>query len=255
MIIEEITKESNNRKRKYYKIECIGCGETFFRDKYLYNKMNKKDIDYNGNHCKKCVDGVVSKRPDVIRKRTESIKNMYKNNPEILEKKRQSMKGKNVGDLNGMKRPEVQKKVSDTRKKMFEDPNVRKIYSDATKKAWADGKFEGVKVGQCKWHEFKSKSGTLYKVQGTWELAFIKWLDENDMKFTCHRGRIPYVLNGEEHSYYPDFYVEDWECYADVKAPYFHNEEKFKAIRESNKDISIKILFKEDLKELGVDIK
>lgn len=98
------------------------------------------------------------------------------------------------------------------------------------------------------------KDGTTVKAQGTWERAYIQHLDENDVKFKCHRGRIPYVIDGEEHSYYPDFYLIDEDTYVDVKNAYHWSlqEDKFKAIRKSNPDLKLRILFKEDLENMGV---
>ena len=79
-------------------------------------------------------------------------------------------------------------------------------------------------------------------------------MDEEGMKFNAHRGRISYEMDGKSRSYYPDFYVHDWECYVDVKAKYFADlqEKKFKAIRKSNPKLKLKILLKEDMLKLGV---
>jgi len=140
------------------------------------------------------------------------------------------------------------------KEKMSKDPELRKLYSAKTRKAWADGKFDGVRVGQCKWYEYKHSDGKAYKVQGTWELAFIEWLDKNDLDFKCHRGRIPYTLNGQNKNYYPDFWINEWNAYADVKCEYFYDREKFKEIKKSNKKINIKILLKKDLLKLGVKL-
>ena len=111
---------------------------------------------------------------------------------------------------------------------------------------------KGVRTGRCKWYKYKHSNGNTYKVQGTWELAFIKWLDKNNILFKCHRGRISYFFNGIERSYYPDFWIDDWNCYIDVKCDYFYNEEKTKAIEECNPNIQFKTLFSENLKELGI---
>ena len=134
----------------------------------------------------------------------------------------------NLGDKNGMKSPEARAKASATRKELFKDPEFMQRHIDMTKKAWADGKYDGVKVGRCKWYDYKLQNGETVKVQGKWELAYVKYLDKNNIKFKCHRGRIPYVSNGEEHSYYPDFYLIDSDEYIDVKNDYHWNLQKEK---------------------------
>ena len=209
------------------------------------------------DYCRKCWFGLLNRTTERRNSNSDGLKRFHSSEGGIKYREKMSKihKGKISGDKNPMKRPDVAKKVSEARKEMFKDPDIRKIYSEANKKAWADGKFEGVRVGQCKWFDYKHSNGDVYKVQGTWELAFIKWLDKNNMKFTCHRGRIPYILKEEDHSYYPDFWVDEWDSYVDVKCRYFYNEEKFNAIRESNPVMNLKILYKKDLQELGVDIK
>jgi hypothetical protein len=137
---------------------------------------------------------------------------------------------------------------------MFSDPAMRKAYSEKTKQAWIDGKFDGVRVGQCKWISYRHSDGTTYKVQGTWELAFIKWLDKNRMAFKCHKGRLSYELYGEQHSYYPDFWVDEWNSYVDVKADCFYVPEKFDAVRACNPNVEVRILGRESLSQLGVAI-
>jgi len=128
--------------------------------------------------------------------------------------------------------------------------DFRNRISEYTSKAWADGKYEGVNVGQSKWHSYIHSNGIEYKVQGTWELEFIKWLDDNDLDFKCHKGRISYVLNGQTKSYYPDFFVTDWDQYVDIKNHYHYTLQidKFNALKEQGKNI--RIIFKEELEQL-----
>lgn len=100
----------------------------------------------------------------------------------------------NVGDKNGMKKSENKKKVSEARKQMFLSGTLSKDeIATKNRAAWAAGKFDGVRVGQCKWFNFIKKDGNLIKCQGTWELAFVKWMDDIGLNFITHKGRIPYV--------------------------------------------------------------
>jgi len=157
----------------------------------------------------------------------------------------------NVGSKNGMKQLEARKKVSDWRKNMPEQ--LRRQISERTAQAWKDGKFDGVKVGRCKWYTINTKGG-LIKVQGKWELMYALYLIDNGIRFYSHRGRISYIDgDGNSRSYYPDFYLVDEDKYVDIKADYFWElqKEKFQYIKEQN-ECQVEILLKKDLLKMGV---
>lgn len=138
--------------------------------------------------------------------------------PEWAAKIRKSTKGINRGDKNGMKNPTTRAKMSKTRReKVTSDPQYRKMLSEHMTKAWKNGKYDHVNVGKCKWYSYTKKDGSTCKLQGTWELKYAKWLDEHDVQFIAHRGRISYVLNGNDRAYYPDFYLVNDNLYVDVK--------------------------------------
>ena len=254
MILKYFTNSNGINTKTKILFRCDKCDKEYTRVNrdYLVSKNNPcYDMDY----CTKCWRKVLNNRPEYKANMSKAINKMYRDKPYIRDKKRKSMMGKNVGDSNGVKQLDARKKVSKTRKKMFRDnPGLKKVLSEQTKKAWADGKFEGVRVGQCKWYDYKHSNGEIYKVQGTWELAFVKWLDDSNLKFKCHRGRVPYKLEGKDKNYYPDFWVYKWNAYAEVKCKHFYNKDKHKAIKKCNKNIDIKILFKKDLLKLGVKI-
>lgn len=181
--------------------------------------------------------------------------------PEWAKKISQTDKEKhiNCGDKNGMKSLAARTKASNSRKKLLSDPSQRKrLCSDPVRRAWADGKYEHAAVGRCQWYDVQHPDGRTIKCQGTWELKFAQWMIANGMSFISHQGRIPYTgADGTEHSYYPDFWIEDWKCYVDVKGAMWNDEQtqKFELIRKTNPDISLRILMKEDLRALGVDVK
>ena len=55
----------------------------------------------------------------------------------------------------------------------------------------------------------------------------------------------------------PDFFIEEWDCYVDIKSDYFWElqKDKFDCIFKSNPNLKLKILKKDDLVNLGVEIK
>ena len=88
-------------------------------------------------------------------------------------------------------------------------------------------------------------------------MAFAKWMDENDIKFVSHRGWIPYKdEQGNDRLYYPDFLVESWDEWVDVKNDYHWGLQKgkFDCIRRSNPEMKLRVILKDELQKLGVDI-
>jgi hypothetical protein len=251
MFIKYLSETRNSNTKLLF--VCDICGTEYTKIQKNLDKTKNNPL-YNKDYCNKCWRTKLNNRPSHRANISKSIREWYESDSTLSERKRISMKGKNKGILNAMKRPEVAEKSKTGRKDYISSPDVRLELSRKVKEAWANGKYDGVRVGQCKWINYKTKTGEDYKVQGTWELAFIRWLDENDMSFKCHRGRLSYQINDSIHSYYPDFWVDDWQCWVDVKAKYFYSQEKFEAIRVSNPDEEIKVLFKEDLESLGVVI-
>lgn len=152
---------------------------------------------------------------------------------------------------NPMKRIELRLRASALAKARTTE--ARRKIGDGVSRAWRSGKFEGVRTGRCKWYKFTDRSGVSHNLQGTWELAFARWMDERRMKFKSHKTWIRYFgSNGIKRYWYPDFYVESWNAWVDVKADYFYDPKKFIQIRKHNKALKVIILLKADLKRLGV---
>lgn len=253
MILKYLDKE--NLVKAKILLRCDKCGLEFIRVKVFVFSMRERP-HYSGNdYCKKCCYMICNNRPEYKSNMSKTIQKMIKDRPEWCVTNSLSKKGKiNLGEKNGMKRLEVRKKVSNSHKKNFENPKNRERIAKQVSKSWAEGKYDHVAVGKSKWFTYKHSNNTEYKVQGTWELAFIRWLDQNNIDFDCHKGRLSYILNGENKNYYPDFYIYKWNTYVDVKANFFYQKQKFDAIKSCNPNINIKIFFKEDLKNLGVKI-
>ena len=68
---------------------------------------------------------------------------------------------------------------------------------------------------------YESKNNGTLKLDSEWELIVAKRLDELNLNWYRPRIRIQYIDNqGYEKGYFPDFYVEDYKCFVEVKAPY-----------------------------------
>jgi hypothetical protein len=74
------------------------------------------------------------------------------------------------------------------------------------------------KAGRCKKYKYVSPiAGEIY-LDGTWELAVAKWLDEKQYNWTRNTKRFQYInLKGLMSHYVPDFWVEELGGYLEVK--------------------------------------
>lgn len=164
----------------------------------------------------------------------------------------------NVGDKNGMKKPEVALQVSKTRSKKFrEDTSFREQVANYTRQAWAEGKYDNAKTGKCKWYDHLSWKGDQIKLQGTWEVAFARRLDELRVDYTAHKGKWSYEdTQGIKRSYLVDFYIPMWNVFVDVKGSFWDAEqfEKISFVRISNPDKTLLIATRDILESWHVQL-
>lgn len=245
-------------QEKMIELQCDCCGEIHTRLLAHYKKMQTKFPEFDKDYCNKCWIPILNNRPEKIKKVKDGLVNAYNTRPELRQKISDIVKGRHAGDKNPMKRSEVRKKVSETRSKLMLDPAYRAKFRQPSLDAWARGCYDNVNIGgYASWHTYQHSNGKQYKVQGRYELAFIKYLDENDMTFDCHKGKIPYVDDaGNTHHYFPDFYVHKWKCYVDPKATHWLKKQykKFKWLSEQHPDIEIRVLTEDKLREIGVKV-
>lgn len=74
------------------------------------------------------------------------------------------------------------------------------------------------KAGRCKKYRYVSLiAGEVY-LDGTWELAVAKWLDEKKYNWKRNTKRFQYTnLKGTISHYVPDFWVDELNSYVEVK--------------------------------------
>lgn len=105
------------------------------------------------------------------------------------------------------------------------------------------------------WNSSKRIEYNGVTLQSTYELEFAKDLDKNNISW-IRPNFFLYKLNGEEHRYYPDFYIESLDVYVDPKNNFLINhvnkrlgisdKEKINLV-ESQNNIQIIILTKDEL--------
>lgn len=73
-------------------------------------------------------------------------------------------------------------------------------------------------AGRCKKYDYVSPIAGKVKVDGTWELKFSKFLDENNLKWRRNKTRFNYIKpDGTPSTYQPDFYIEEFKTYVEIK--------------------------------------
>lgn len=241
----------NLPKFSHQKVEiiCFSCSVKY-KTRFCYATKNFQK--FNNFFCKRCSNFEKFKKNPLLKDR---LKERHGKNHPSFGKKRPDV-SQRMSQFNPMKQQEARKKVSEWRKNM--PKAIREKYSNAQKKCWEDGLFDGVPVGQCKWYEYTKKDGIKIKCQGTWELSVAKWLDDNDIEFDCHKGRIEYFDDEKKkRNYYPDFFLKKEKKYIDVKNDYHISisQKKFELIRLNNPHLNIEIWNKDFLLDKNILLK
>lgn len=104
------------------------------------------------------------------------------------------------------------------------------------------------------WYNYIDNFGIKHRLQGSYELALAKKLDEMNVKFISHPKGIKYIRNNKLTYYFPDFYIPSKNLYVDTKSYYFLNlsGDKFKLFREQNPNINLVILTENLLECYGI---
>ena len=89
-------------------------------------------------------------------------------------------------------------------------------------------------------------------LHGTWELEYAKYLDKNNIKWNRNKKRFSYYLQDKIHYYTPDFYLIDENTFIEIKG--FKTDKDEAKWSQFPKSENLKILFYEDLRNLGLHI-
>lgn len=112
------------------------------------------------------------------------------------------------------------------------------------------------KVQEGTWHtSLAKKMHYTYKgvdLHGKWELRYAQWMDKNNIKWERCKQIFNYIFNGEQRRYTPDFYLIESNVYIEIKGyKTAKDEAKWSQFPKERK---LKILMKEDLQQLGINI-
>jgi hypothetical protein len=80
-------------------------------------------------------------------------------------------------------------------------------------------KFGGLKEksGRCKHILFIKNNGDKIILQGSWEEKIAMFFEQYDIKWIKNKAPFPYIFNNKSCLYYPDFYLEEYNIYIEVK--------------------------------------
>lgn len=127
----------------------------------------------------------------------------------------------------------------------------KKKISESAKRNKRSG---GYRVGSGRsrgcWYESKF-AGKVY-LDSSWELAYAKWLDLNQVKWQRCKNKFDYEFDGKKSNYIPDFYLIDLNLFVEIKGYVTERDQaKWKSIREThNKELVV--LTQSDLEVLSV---
>jgi hypothetical protein len=218
--------------------KCLTCSNRL-NGKNNVDKISKSNKKFHENHI----------HPRLGVKHTqEALKKMRKNRtPHVFtDEERQKLSKK----FKGANNPFFGKKHSDESiKKMSE------IHKKIARKG-KDSNFYG-KTFYTKFIDFKALNGKIYKLKSSWEVKLAEWLDKQGKVWDYEKESFPvsYQYEGykKDGTYIPDFFIDDeiWE----VKG-YWRKDAKikFNAFKRLYPNKKVKILGKQELKDLGIKI-
>lgn len=127
---------------------------------------------------------------------------------------------------------ETRRKMSESRKgketwNRSRPPEYREKIAEGVRAAWARGDFD-----DC---NFNSLDVTYQGVEmrSAWEARLAQAFDKLAWAWEYEPRKFQYRLGDETHTYKPDFYVAELDCYFDPHAEYWARlPEKFNAVRE-----------------------
>lgn len=124
-----------------------------------------------------------------------------------------------------------------------------KKHSEESKRKISLAKTINNKGGRCKWFEVAGQ-----KVQGTWEKNIAEFLEKQNIKWEkikTNRHTFTYILENKTRSYSPDFYLEDYNLYLEIKGYWWGNDKnKMAAIAIKYPDTKIVVIEKEQYEKI-----
>lgn len=108
------------------------------------------------------------------------------------------------------------RRLSEARRGHHHSEEAKKKLSEAIQKRYSEGWMP--KAGRCKKIQYESPVAGVVTLDGTWELKVAKYLDSSNLSWTRNKKKFDYIDDkGVSRKYTPDFYIEEWKSYLEVK--------------------------------------
>lgn len=139
--------------------------------------------------------------------------------------------------------------------KLSKTPEKIKQQSDRMRKLWSSGRMDHVGGGYAKRTEHISWEGNKYFLQGSYEVKFAKWLDENKISYIAQPKRFSYIdNNNHKRTYKPDFYIKNANVFVEIKSWYWLSQQgdKMQRVMENNPQETFLIFTELELRDIGI---
>lgn len=166
--------------------------------------------------------------------------NEYRKGKNLQKSSNQYIKAKELG---------LEYHISDETKEKLSNARKGKIHTEEHKeklsKIMKDVAKDNPNYSFSKNKYFKKEIINGFRMDSSWESIFANYLNKNDIKWVKNKKPFRYIFENEEHSYYPDFYLEDFNLYIEIKG---QETEKDLAKYKSVKDLIV--LKQNDIKKI-----
>jgi hypothetical protein len=78
--------------------------------------------------------------------------------------------------------------------------------------------------------------------RSTWEVSYVKLLDSQELEWFYEPHYFPYVFEGSQHNYFPDFWIPSWDCFVEIHPERFMDAQmdaKIAAVRAEGCHIEV----------------
>lgn len=213
-------------KKRHQKTCSPECGNVLRTNNSINTKnLNEYNNEYICKYCGRiCKNGnslinherLCKENPDrqiIVSNVSNFIKwNEYRKGKNLQKPSNQYIKSRELG---------IEYKISDeTRKKLSKASSGRvysKEYKDRLSKKMKEVAQNNPKYSYSKNKYFKKEIINGFRMDSSWESIFANYLNQNDIKWIKNTKPFKYIFENEEHSYYPDFYLKDFDLYIEVK--------------------------------------
>lgn len=205
-----------------YEVNLKKCKQNISNANNKINKSNELRDDlfciYCGKQCKnlnslKNHERLCKENPDRQILVSNFIKwNEYRAGKHLQKMSNQYIKAKETGDIY-LVSDETRKKLSDAAKERVYTKEHREKLSKKMKEVAKDNP----NYSFAKNKYFKKEIINGFRMDSSWESIFANYLNKNNIKWIKNKKSFKYIFENEEHSYYPDFYLEDFNLYVEIK--------------------------------------